>query len=382
MAPQTKKGKTKGDTAQNAQVKETRSTIKVHAVVFSTGEVSEHADSIACGHFMKALPGTMRDSAKIVVFENRAECDQWKIENAPSTTSTVPKPLPATASKEQTTSPSAEAKRKSEALDLTDDLPQFSMGGESTNSVMAVVKIENAVATSPMAKKMRQQIQYKGMVMKVHHFTKIPGNPVIQPVMIDMCDPKGWTHWCHRASKWIEVFKFGKNELGSLPNRFIETVRCVLARHSDSDRPDTMSVTTATRTLTLHRDCFKGFLKNPMPHTDIIEYLKSYLKPMYTQSDFQECYLVQCTTRYSKPNLLNAVDPNQKETGKESYWKMLEGAITQSQELVPHECLNEVFLTVDIHQILRTMYPDAGLTDQMLAGGNIADELKLFAFGT
>ena len=374
----------------------------VHAVVYdSTGELVVHDDLISCEKFMSGMPTSVAKYVKprIMVFENKVACDKWKEDNViPAAVSlsahtSKKQGTPTTAhvakrksdihqeDKQGTPSPVAMAKRKSGVIDLEDDLPIFSLGGEN-QKLDSSTEIKAVSAGSPMAKKLKQLLQYRGMNMRVHYFTKIPGNPLIQAILIDMLDSKEWTHWCHRPSRWVEVFKYHKAETGESPNRFLETVRSVNARHKDFDKPDTTTVNNAHRTITLHRECMKGFLKYPLKTEKyIFDYLKSYLKPMYTDMNLQECYQVQLVNQYSRPNLINTVDPHQKETAKGSYWKMLEGAITQSQHLVPHESLNEIFLSSDIPEILRTMYPNAGLTDEMLQGKNISDELKLFAYG-
>ena len=78
--------------------------------------------------------------------------------------------------------------------------------------------------------------------------------------------------------------------------------------------------------------------------------------------------------------MLRALDPNI-DVARDSYWAMLEGAITNNRYIEKHRSLNEICLSTDVIGILRTVAQDPTLTDSRILKREIDVALKSFAYG-
>ena len=89
---------------------------------------------------------------------------------------------------------------------------------------------------------------------------------------------------------------------------------------------------------------------------------------------------MSATSNTESKNMKQALDPNGT-NGRDSYWKMLEGAITEHRYIQKHHALNEICLQNDMINIIRTTAQDSDLKDSQILRKEITEDLRKFAYG-
>ena len=278
---------------------------------------------------------------------------------------------------------SIEKNRRSHNIDddITDDIPDYKLsenhdtpGNENSQGFKDTI-------TSPLALKYRQHIPRRGINMIVHTFPTVPTSATIQPILIDFVDQKSWTHWCHRATWWRDVIQYAYKEGVDL-NKFLGRIRSIYGTTKNScDTIETNTIKSSTgNNITLQRQLLIGYIRNGLADEDILKTLEKLLQPIYANKDVRQCYFVSVTGTTENKNLMRALDPSTVALN-DSYWAMLEGAIREHRVIHKHTALNEVCLSNDMINIIKTVAQDPELKDSQILKKEMNEELKKFAYG-
>lgn len=293
-------------------------------------------------------------------------------------------------------SPVATKKQGKEIIDLDDyDIPDIiknvashSTPLKSTDSVQNAKASGSPEATllniSPAAKSFSKYLKTRGMKCLLHYWPNTPGTAVAQVLFMDIIDTRqNFTHWLHRAEKWVEVFGSMGEERASTPNplpKFFTQMETAPFRCPTG--ANVVQTKTITRdnggTLILHRHGLYTFAARGHGQENIKEYAKRNMLRLLDDVDLQVCYRMIYTETSRNQKVPDLLQPRSGDAEGGAYWDQLEGAVDQI-ELVTHKSLDEVFLHQDVIDITKKLFQ--GVTDTMFTSGSLPPEIKAFTNG-
>jgi hypothetical protein len=386
---------------QRQAIKKTANKGKITEVTSGTGmiyvrydkdgeAVLEQMENISkAGEFLLAAEGY----ASIMLFKTKEEVALYRL------TLGTPKPVEASAAPTKTDVPSPAAKKPGSALlvtplpvpikpgigqpkeDSAEDsvtkklrLPSISIAGSKVFNPYASTAKRTSIAGSDddevghgeIAKKMKLQLQRKGIKIVVYYFPKTPTTYLLQPILIDVVDEKSdFTHWLHRTKKWVEVFQnfFCEEPDSENPvrlNRFLSWLSATcMVDPAGGDTPWTKTIVTKNKkSIDIYREVFYGFINNGVAEADMKMAIVDFMQPILTDRELQYCYRLQfleSTQNLQAKELLAPPNPKSTYTPPGNYWTMLKHAMQNNMVLRKNKCMSDVLLSSDIAQILDTI---------------------------
>ena len=233
-----------------------------------------------------------------------------------------------------------------------------------------------------LIKMMKADIKKRGMKIVVHYFTTVPASARFQPLVIEFQDElQSFNHWLHRCEKWEQVIKYihrKKKDTGIL-NKFHYCLKGTKARDPNGDDKYERRLSKNNR-ITLYREMFVGYVRSGCSKEEIIEAMSSGFKPLINNTLFRECYQLEYCQRSRNQNARILLAANGESTPEgNNYWAMIDGALDNNIELVPHTSLAELLLSMDIYHVLTTVFGDV-VTQHDIVTKNLNAQLRKFVF--
>ena len=162
---------------------------------------------------------------------------------------------------------------------------------------------------------------------------------------------------------------------------FIKYLNMARARDPSGDNvPEIRIVAGKGGNINLYHETLYGYVNPGLKPHFIKEAVKRGVQPILHMVDIQNCYKVQFCASSGNPKAGELLSTfNRNSTVGNNYWNMLQGAVDNNLEMVPHALLSEILQTKEIYNVLKTMFEDE-LTQEDIASKNLCDPILKFAF--
>jgi hypothetical protein len=281
-----------------------------------------------------------------------------------------------------------------ETVSKGNDLPVLKRAAAPHNPYAASAKRapgnggrEGTFETGSFAKKMRENRKTSGMEAMIHITKDVPALFPVKIGVLDFVNPvQNFTHWLHRAPKWIAVLNIFKEsgEKGMEKiNLFLSYLASVQLRDpAGEDKGHTMVTKGKNGQLSLTSDVFLFCYPMNTRTDELVSYVRESFGPIFKDEEIQGMYFEEYMSTSSNANaekMLQVPGPdNGDQIGK--YWSQLQGSLGENCSIITHESLDDFLTSEGIADALNT-FAGTDLTEACVKAKTIPEGLKMFVYG-
>ncbi len=297
------------------------------------------------------------------------------------------------------TKPDAAAKEKdrpsnAETVSKGNDLPVLKRYAAPHNPYAASAKRapgnggrEGTYETGSFAKKMRENRKTSGMEAMIHITKDVPALFPVKIGVLDFVNPvQNFTHWLHRAPKWIAVlniFKESGDKGMEKINLFLSYLASVQLRDpAGEDKGHTMVTKGKNGQLSLTSDVFLFCYPMNIRTDELVSYVRESFSPIFKDEEIQGMYFEEYMSTSSNANAEKMLQVPRPDNGDQigKYWSQLQGSLGENCSIITHESLDDFLTSEGIADALNT-FAGTDLTEACVKSKLIPDGLKMFVYG-